>query len=155
MLHNYMRTLAHRNERLMLQKRLFSVQPEDRPLWGIMSAAEMVCHLRGAVRLAMGEIPAEPVILPIPRVVLKTAALWIPVPWRKNFQTVPALKRGAPATLVRSFVTDRSEAVSELERFCRPEQARIDHAFFGPMSFRDWMRWGYLHTDHHLRQFGR
>jgi hypothetical protein len=26
---------------------------------------------------------------------------------------------------------------------------------FGPMSERDWMRWGYLHADHHLRQFGR
>jgi hypothetical protein len=26
---------------------------------------------------------------------------------------------------------------------------------FGPMTEKDWMRWGYLHADHHLRQFGR
>ena len=26
---------------------------------------------------------------------------------------------------------------------------------FGHMSEKDWMQWGYLHADHHLRQFGR
>jgi hypothetical protein len=25
---------------------------------------------------------------------------------------------------------------------------------FGAMIPRDWQRWGYRHTDHHLRQFG-
>ena len=29
-----------------------------------------------------------------------------------------------------------------------------DHPFFGAMSVEQWMRWGYLHADHHLRQFG-
>ena len=29
------------------------------------------------------------------------------------------------------------------------------HPMFGPMTPEDWMRWGYLHADHHLRQFGR
>ena len=53
------------------------------------------------------------------------------------------------------FGVDQAEAVDEMERFCRPGQSRADHAFFGEMSERDWMRWGYLHTDHHLRQFGR
>jgi hypothetical protein len=28
------------------------------------------------------------------------------------------------------------------------------HPLFAEMSERDWMRWGYLHVDHHLRQFG-
>ena len=28
------------------------------------------------------------------------------------------------------------------------------HPLFDEMSERDWLRWGYLHTDHHLRQFG-
>jgi hypothetical protein len=29
------------------------------------------------------------------------------------------------------------------------------HPLFGPMSRAAWLRWGYLHLDHHLRQFGR
>jgi hypothetical protein len=29
------------------------------------------------------------------------------------------------------------------------------HPMFGEMTEKDWMRWGYLHADHHLRQFGQ
>jgi hypothetical protein len=28
------------------------------------------------------------------------------------------------------------------------------HGFFGTMSTRDWQRWAWKHTEHHLRQFG-
>jgi Protein of unknown function (DUF1569) len=28
------------------------------------------------------------------------------------------------------------------------------HPLFGRMSASSWMRWAYLHADHHLRQFG-
>jgi hypothetical protein len=28
------------------------------------------------------------------------------------------------------------------------------HSFFGRLSRTEWLRWGYLHMDHHLRQFG-
>jgi hypothetical protein len=31
----------------------------------------------------------------------------------------------------------------------------MPHSIFGSMTNQDWMRWGYLHADHHLRQFGR
>jgi len=30
----------------------------------------------------------------------------------------------------------------------------VAHPIFGRMSLWEWQRWGYLHTDHHLRQFG-
>ncbi len=91
----------------------------------------------------------------MPRDVLKSKALWEPTPWRKNIYAPPALRRGAPTMQVGLFESDRADVLSELERFRRPEQVRVDHSLFGPMSFADWMRWGYLHTDHHLRQFGR
>jgi hypothetical protein len=28
------------------------------------------------------------------------------------------------------------------------------HPIFGALSQKGWLRWGYLHMDHHLRQFG-
>jgi hypothetical protein len=28
------------------------------------------------------------------------------------------------------------------------------HPIFGVMTEQEWLRWGYLHMDHHLRQFG-
>ena len=29
------------------------------------------------------------------------------------------------------------------------------HPAFGAMSAREWLRWGWLHADHHLRQFSQ
>ena len=89
------------------------------------------------------------------KAMLKCIAHQLPFSWRKNFATVPALRRGTPTMQVGSFDSELLEVVTELTRFCRPGQFRVDHAFFGRMSFEDWLRWGYLHTDHHLRQFGR
>ena len=35
----------------------------------------------------------------------------------------------------------------------KPVRRQI-HPLFGRMSEAAWLRWGYLHVDHHLRQFG-
>jgi len=150
-----MHTLSNTADLAEIMERLQSVEADDRALWGVMNSPEMLCHLRGAFRLAMGEIPVAPVWVPIPRAVFKLMAFWLPIPWPKSFETVPPLKRVTPTMQVGSFEIDRSDVLAELARFCRPEQMRVDHPHFGPMSLLDWMRWGYLHTDHHLRQFGR
>jgi len=39
--------------------------------------------------------------------------------------------------------------------FLACKQNHNPHPIFGAMKPWDWMRWGYLHADHHLRQFGR
>lgn len=36
----------------------------------------------------------------------------------------------------------------------RARDGRIRHSIFGPMTSAEWLRWGHLHLDHHLRQFG-
>jgi hypothetical protein len=36
----------------------------------------------------------------------------------------------------------------------RPLHSPGPHPMFGDLTSWQWMRWGYLHTDHHLRQFG-
>jgi hypothetical protein len=41
-----------------------------------------------------------------------------------------------------------------LEKFLSPASTLGPHPIFGPLSYPQWMRWGYLHCDHHLRQFG-
>ena len=150
-----MRTLSNLEDRQSIRDRLATVQPDDQRQWGVMSAAEMVCHVRGAFLAAMGEIESSPITTPIPPETLKAIALWEPIAWKPNFWTIPALKQGAPSMHAGIFEQDIAEALAAMEQFCKPDQVRADHAFFGAMSDADWMRWGYLHTDHHLRQFGR
>ena len=135
-----MQTLENSVDVAEVVERIQAVKAEDRGLWGVMNAPEMLCHLRGAFRVAMGELPRALVDVPMTREVLKAAALWGPAPWRKNFYTVPILERGTPAMQVGRFETDRAEVLAELNRFCRPEQVRVDRSLFGPMSFADWMR---------------
>jgi hypothetical protein len=49
---------------------------------------------------------------------------------------------------------DKSELLRLIEWFALPETRKTDHPIFGKMTEAQWMRWAYLHVDHHLRQFG-
>jgi hypothetical protein len=52
--------------------------------------------------------------------------------------------------------SDLDELRHHLDRFSRqPRDFEFQpHPIFGQMTEKEWMRWGYLHMDHHLRQFG-
>ena len=47
------------------------------------------------------------------------------------------------------------QLLDTIERFAGHTPNTNDHPMFGRMDTRNWMRWGYLHADHHVRQFGR
>ena len=74
--------------------------------------------------------------------------------WPKGVPTVPELKPGAAVAPIE-YEHDVAGLLAALERFVLLRENRNAHAFFGRMEPADWMRWGYLHADHHLRQFGR
>jgi hypothetical protein len=50
---------------------------------------------------------------------------------------------------------DVERAANMLQRLATaPPDALADrHPMLGPMTRAQWMRWAYMHTDHHLRQF--
>jgi hypothetical protein len=52
------------------------------------------------------------------------------------------------------FAADRATLLLTLDEFTHASGPWSPHPIFGPMSTAEWMRWAYLHTDHHLRQFG-
>ena len=123
-----------------------------------MTAQQALVHVREAFRAAQGTFVTSkgPMPLPVPPRVLKFLALKTPFEWRRGLETVPELKMDVPgAPLLGEFAEDCASAVAEMERFALPGKTYGDHPMFGKMSWADWMRWGYLHADHHLRQFGR
>jgi len=68
----------------------------------------------------------------------------------------PARKLNRARAGVLEFRQDLDSLLSTFERFCDVlPTPLLPHPIFGPMTAKDWMRWGYLHADHHLRQFGR
>ncbi|HTZ99547.1 MAG TPA: DUF1569 domain-containing protein [Candidatus Aquilonibacter sp.] len=151
-----MRTLASKSDRESVLARIAALAPSDARLWGKMSAHQMVCHLCDAYKTALGEKPVSMATGFLQSTVMKLIALRVPAKWPRGVQTRPEVEQGVGGTPPGEFERDRAELLSTTAKFCDAGTAlAAQHPFFGPMSREDWMRWGYLHADHHLRQFGR
>jgi hypothetical protein len=137
-------------------ERLSRLQPDTRALWGRMTSSQMVCHLNDSFLACLGEKEVSPATGLLQRTVMKWFALNVPIPWPKGLKTRPEVEQGAGGTAPTDFSRDRDELFRTIERFCCPDPAlgSHPHPFFGLMSTQEWLRWAYLHTDHHLRQFG-
>ncbi len=151
-----MRTLRSEAVRRDLLVRLNKLAASNQPLWGRMSAHRMVCHLRDSYQLALGERAAKPATGFLQRTLAKWGALWLPVHWPKGYPTRPEVEQGNGGSRPGEFAADKRQLVEVFNRFCDElREPCIPHPIFGPMRLHEWLRWGYLHADHHLRQFGR
>jgi hypothetical protein len=150
-----MNTLAREETRAELVTRLRSARHDCVRQWGRMTAHQMVCHLSDTFRMALGEKPVRDASSLLTRTAIKWMALRAPFQWRPGIVTVPEVDQEGKGTPPTTFATDLEEA----ERLLLMVASRAgsatwpDHPVFGRMSEAEWLRWAYLHTDHHLRQF--
>jgi hypothetical protein len=150
-----MKTLARPGDLADLLRRLQTVQPDSAARWGRMSAHQMICHLGDAMLVAADQKTANSVSSPLKRTIVKWIALYAPLHWPAGIRTVTEIDQEIGGTTPQDFVNDVRELETRLRRFAEDRQAMCPtHPIFGPMSRKAWLRWAYLHTDHHLRQFG-
>lgn len=152
-----MRTLAREHDTAEILRRLRALRHDSHRRWGRMSAHQMVCHLSDGYRLVTGDRTTQLAASPIPRYLMRWIALYAPARWPAGILTTPDLDQDAGGTRPADFAAD----ISELERLIRDvataQRDRLAgqlHPLFGRMSESAWLRWAYLHADHHLRQFG-
>jgi hypothetical protein len=153
-----MKTLARPRDKAEILRRLRAVRTDSVRKWGRMSAPQMICHLSDSFRAVLGQKAVSPATGLLQRTVVKWIALYLPLRWPVGIMTRPEIDQvlGNAATTPANFASD----VAELEAFVEliTTQTRSlnwqPHPIFGRMSECAWMRWGYLHMDHHLRQFG-
>lgn len=119
-----------------------------------MNAPEMVCHLADAFRWSLGDRAGSAARLPIPAPLARLVALRLPLPWPRGAPTMPEMDQRAGGTPPGDFREDMEALLDLMERFVAFQGEWPRHPVFGFMSREDWGRWGYRHTDHHLRQFG-
>jgi hypothetical protein len=155
------KTLSNPANKQEIVERLQKIQPSRQHLWGRMSAHSMICHLADSFRVTMGEKPwatarISVTPIPLPRRFVKWVALDVPIAWPRGLQTRPEVDPEKNDTPPIDFEADVQELYRLLDRFTRrPRDFEWQpHPMFGLMADADWMRWGYLHMDHHLRQFG-
>lgn len=151
-----MKTLARPECYEEIIGRLKTVRPGSARRWGRMSAHQAVCHLADGCRMAIGVKPVAASGRLFHRTLLKWIVLYGPLRWPAGVPTSPEIDQRCAGTRPADFAAD----VSELERLLsdmtrRPaDVAWPPHPVFGRLTRSEWLRWAYLHADHHLRQFG-
>ena len=151
-----MKTLARAQERSEIVRRVRLVRADARPQWGRMSAPQMICHLSDVLCMAMGTMVVSPATSLLARTVVKWIALHVPLRWPPGIRTRPEIDQQIAGTRPGEFAADVARFEATFALFTAEPRTFewTVHPIFGRMSEREWLRWGYLHTDHHLRQFG-
>ena len=149
-----MKTFTVPGDRQEIVERLSRLRANAAPRWGRMTAHQAVCHLSDSFLACLGEMKVTPATGLFQRTVMKWGALYFPAPWPKGIPTRPEIDQAAGAgTPPEDFDRDVARLRALIDRFASGGSWSA-HPIFGPMKRGEWMRWAYLHMDHHLRQFG-
>jgi hypothetical protein len=149
------KTVADAAVRRSLVARLTSLRTDSVRRWGTLTPHEMLCHLGDATDMVLGRRPRKQPVAIRPRPLRKAIGLWSPIPWPHGQPTNPMHDPRAQGTRPSDFAQDLARAIRGVEEIgaaSRPLEPA--HGLFGAMTTRDWQRWAYRHTNHHLRQFG-
>jgi hypothetical protein len=151
-----MKSFLNQTDKKIILERLINLRPDSRRRWGRMTPHQMICHLGDSFKFTFGEKEIWSISNPLTRTVVKWIALYAPMPWPHGVKTRPEVDQEIGGTPPDEFEADRRLLVALIERFTAPAKdvKFCPHPFFGDMSEAEWMRWGYLHCNHHLRQFG-
>ena len=151
-----MKTLARPSDEAEILRRLREVRPDSVRRWGRMSAHQMVCHLSDSFLVVTGQKDVSHSTSLLQRTVVKWIALYLPLAWPAGIHTRPEIDQELGGTRPVDFARDVAQLEDLVEYITtqtRPFDSQL-HPIFGSMSDAAWLRWGYLHVDHHLRQFG-
>ena len=152
-----MKTLAEPTVLAQLLDRLARLTPTTSRRWGTLTATEVLCHLGDAGESVLGlRIPPGSKASAKGNRLIKWIALYSHMPWPKGVETRPGINPHKEGTRPGNFDQDRARVVEGLRSLAVAPAAAYPpvHFRFGPITRSEWLRWAYLHVDHHLRQFG-
>ena len=133
--------------------RINSLTPESKPLWGKMSAAQMLKHCKLASDVAFGKMDLKINFLMkflgklLKKKVFYGGDMGKNSPTAKEFIITENL----------DLETTKKELIANISRFSDEGKSSIqllNHPFWGKMTYEDWDALMWKHLDHHLRQFG-
>jgi uncharacterized protein DUF1569 len=152
-----MKTLGNSADKEILLNRLRQIKPDSQRQWGRMTPHQMICHLNDSFKSVTGEreIAGDKSNL-LTRSLVRWLALYAPLKWPHGVPTMPENDQEQGGTPPEDFRRDVDALCLMIERITAADKDFRwgHHPLFAEMSERDWMRWAYLHVDHHLRQFG-
>jgi len=149
------KSLDDPQSRAALVSRLRTLAPTSARQWGRMTPHQAMCHLSDSFRGVMNPVPIASMSNLFSRTFIRWIALHSGLSWPHGVKTMPEVDQEIGGTPPVEFARDRQELEVLMEQFVTRRQDTLQpHPIFGPLSTREWQRWGWLHMDHHLRQFG-
>lgn len=150
-----MKSFAHATDVLEIEKRINALEPNAQRHWGKMNAHQAVVHLIDSFKAVAGQRGMTPPPMPkflIP--ILKWVALYSGLPWTRGIPTARENDQQKEGTRPKEFAADKAELLEWVKQVSAKQVKYIEHPLMGNLSEEEWLRWAYLHCDHHLRQFG-
>jgi hypothetical protein len=147
-----MPTLFDPEDRTAILDRLSRLAPDRKPIWGSLTAPEMVCHVSSDLRQGLGELAAGPPSGPVSRFPMNWLAIYV-IRWpRGRGKSPPEFLSTRPTT----WDADIGRLRDLVERFSArgAGAAWPPSRVFGRISGASWGVMAHKHLDHHLRQFG-
>lgn len=139
------------NARGELTRRVNALTPQSQRRWGRMSVDQMLWHVNGMLRIAIGELAFVPQETLLRRTVIRFAAFNLP--WPKG--RAPTAQE-VTASGSYDFAQEQMLLCELLERFAARDlhTSWPRHPAFGGMSGENWSSLQHKHVDYHLQQFG-
>lgn len=142
------RTVAHQ-----IIARAQKLAVDSQPIWGEMTAAEMLLHCNICNKQILEESRGNEKTS-LKQYLLRILALYVAPHFKKG---VKSEKRNITKGLIEDsrFEEQKEEFVNTINRFpVNSGLLTLTHPAFGNISTKQWGIAAYKHMDHHLRQFG-
>lgn len=131
--------------------RVKNLSPAATPLWGAMTVNEMMFHCSKVTGMILSAKPsgAKP---KLKERFIKVIGLHVLKHFPKGVKTGSKYLKTKDDNL--DFEAERKNLIAILQGAADyKENIFGNHPFFGPLNTKEWRRFLWMHTDHHLRQF--
>lgn len=146
-----MNSIFDKSDNQSIIDRINNLTPDSTPLWGKMSVDQMLKHVNETIIVSFGEtqLKINFVFRLLGRMLKKNA-------FNKGFGENSPTAKEFIFTGQYDFEEAKKELVKNFNRFTEGHQSItvLNHPFWGKMTYEDWNKLMWKHTDHHLRQFG-
>jgi Protein of unknown function (DUF1569) len=138
----------------MLIERLSALTGREQPLWGKMTADQMMSHLVQAGELPFNDNVADRSTF-VMRTIAKPLILYV-LPMPKEVKTAADFNQQEDGRRPTGFTADRDLLIGLIHKLGDlPAGEKCSrHPMFGKMKAKEWAIIAHKHIDHHLTQFG-
>jgi hypothetical protein len=137
-----------------LVQRIQNLRADTPPLWGSMTATEMLLHCNKVHEHLLSPAEASGKGTSVKQFLVRWVVLYM-LPRYPKGASAPKQLRTKGAISEAAFEGQKQTFIDLIRRFQQIKTPiQHHHPYFGNLSTEQWGLASWKHTDHHLRQFG-